>query len=238
MSCTYSCNKLILFTVNLVVAICSLAVLIVCSLALINVQPLYDLHNITLKVPVPLALWIIIAVAGVAFLLSFIGCCGALNESSCLLYLFATILSIVLVVQLAVVGFSYYKQDDFKAEINNVLNLTLYDYPKSKDGIVRKTWDVIQTDLKCCGINGPEDWQHIFNNDTLPNACCEAVPADGSCNVRDEESSAFKTGCLEVIVSKLDPVFMSVLIVGILELLGIIIACCLSSSITAQYRTV
>ncbi|CAB3385551.1 Hypothetical predicted protein [Cloeon dipterum] len=147
MSCTYSCSKLILFTVNLVVSICSLAVLVICSLALANMNQLYNLQNLNTDLPVPLALWAIIAVAGVAFVLSFIGCCGAISENSCLLYLFATLLSIVLVMQLVVIGFVYYQQDNFRAQINSVLNSTLHDYPTSKDPIVRKTWDTIQTDV-------------------------------------------------------------------------------------------
>jgi hypothetical protein len=53
-----------------------------------------------------------------------------------------------LALELAVIGFAYYKQDDFKDEINKVLNSTLYDYPKQgKEGIVRKTWDALQTDV-------------------------------------------------------------------------------------------
>ncbi|CAB3385550.1 Hypothetical predicted protein [Cloeon dipterum] len=238
MSCTYSCSKLILFTVNLVVSICSLAVLVICSLALANMNQLYNLQNLNTDLPVPLALWAIIAVAGVAFVLSFIGCCGAISENSCLLYLFATLLSIVLVMQLVVIGFVYYQQDNFRAQINSVLNSTLHDYPTSKDPIVRKTWDTIQTDFECCGINGPEDWKHVFNNDTLPNSCCKAIAEGSSCHARNDDAPPYLSGCLEVINSKLDPVFISVLFVCVAEIFGIIIACCLSSSISAQYRTV
>jgi len=146
-------------------------VLACCGLALANVATIYDVsgaaaHN--LQVPVPLALWVIIGVAGVAFILSFMGCCGALKESSCLLYSvriifcvpsaavlthflfaaqFAVLLALILGVQLAIIGFAYYKQDDFKTEIDKVMNSTLYDYAQDKNGLAKKTWDALQTDV-------------------------------------------------------------------------------------------
>jgi len=128
-------------------------VLVICGLAVANVTNIYEVSSVSgekslnLEVPVVPSLWVMIGVAGLAFILSFMGCCGALRESSCLLYSFSVLLAIILAVQLAIIGFSYYKQDDFKAEINKMLNTTLYDYSKGKDGLVRKSWDALQTDV-------------------------------------------------------------------------------------------
>lgn len=144
-----------IYTYILTLQICSLAVLVICGLAVANVTSIYEVSSLTgekslnLEVPVVPSLWIIIGVAGLAFILSFMGCCGALRESSCLLYSFATLLAVILAVQLAIIGFSYYKQDDFKAEINKLLNTTLYEYPSDKNGYVRKSWDALQTDVIC-----------------------------------------------------------------------------------------
>lgn len=133
--------------------ICSLSVLFICGLAVANVTNIYEVSSVSgektvgLEVPVVPALWVILGVAGLAFILSFMGCCGALRESSCLLYSFSVMLAIILGIQLAVIGFAYYKQDDFRNEINNMMNSTLYDYPRGKDGYVRKSWDALQTDV-------------------------------------------------------------------------------------------
>lgn len=129
--------------------------LVICGLAVANVSNIYDVssaaksaeNGMSLDVPVVPSLWIIVGVAGLAFILSFMGCCGALKESSCLLYSFSVLLAIILAVQLVVISFCYYKKDDFKTEINNMMNSSLHDYPKINDNLVRKSWDALQTDV-------------------------------------------------------------------------------------------
>lgn len=47
----------------------------------------------------------------------------------------------------------------------------------------------IYSQLKCCGVNAPEDWTNKgFKN--LPAACCDKPYGDQTCT-----SSVFKTGC-------------------------------------------
>jgi hypothetical protein len=56
--------------------------------------------------------WIEIYVAGLAFILSFMGCCSVLCKNSCLLSSFSILLAIFLSVQLAIFAVVYYMQDN------------------------------------------------------------------------------------------------------------------------------
>lgn len=44
--------------------------------------------------------------------------------------------------------------------------------------------------MKCCGINGPEDWVFSLNSTKIPNSCCPHLE-DGTCNFL----RSYKLGC-------------------------------------------
>ena len=61
-------------------------------------------------------------------------------------------------------------------------------------------WNLVQTELKCCGVNGPGDW-HLSNNTIvetpfLPDSCCQAVQIDQKCR-NDNHFGPYEKGCLE-----------------------------------------
>jgi hypothetical protein len=57
----------------------------------------------------------------------------------------------------------------------------------------------------------------VFGNDTLPSSCCPVLAAGATCHAKTDDPTPSDVGCLEAIISNLDPVFISVLIVAILE---------------------
>jgi Tetraspanin family len=126
-----------------------LVVLLNCGSAVAIMNNIYEMRgekSLNLEVLVVPSLWIMICVAGIAFILSFVGCWGAFRERSCLLNYYSTLLAIILVVQLAIIGISSYnKHNGFNvAEINEILKTTLDNYIK---GNVTKNWDAVQTDV-------------------------------------------------------------------------------------------
>lgn len=46
--------------------------------------------------------------------------------------------------------------------------------------------------LHCCGVNGPTDWEKVFQNKTLPQTCCPTVSVDEEC----VDGKAYQKGCL------------------------------------------
>merc|ERR1711990_1044195 len=83
------------------------------------------------------------------------------------------------------------------------------------------TIDVIQENLKCCGINGKADY--TSENRTIPASC------------KDDSSVVYSTGCVEAFRNKFNEYLMDApwiiggIGIGVLALLliGMILSCCL-----------
>ncbi len=93
---------------------------------------------------------LLIVVSALVLVLTFLGCCGALKESRCLLGLYFAALLCMFVAMIvgAVVGYSQSLE-----EVNQVLldSITEYD-PDSTDKdevAITKAWDQIQKDVSC-----------------------------------------------------------------------------------------
>lgn len=55
----------------------------------------------------------------------------------------------------------------------------------------------------CCGINGPDDWQPIFQNSTLPSGCCTGPTPEGKC-IRTDKDHVNEVGCKSKLLDFLD----------------------------------
>ena len=57
-------------------------------------------------------------------------------------------------------------------------SLSTYDVTPSR---VTETWDLVQTELECCGVNGDQDYNitpFYQKKNHLPNACCGPLQLD------------------------------------------------------------
>lgn len=70
--------------------------------------------------------------------------------------------------------------------------------------------------LKCCGVNSPDDYKPIFNNGTLPQSCCLILPKDKTCTKID----ASQKGCEPVLLDYLT--HQSSILAGIAIAVGLI----------------
>lgn len=108
---------------------------------------------------------ILIAVGAIIMVLGFLGCCGAVKESRCMLLLFFIFLLLILILQVAagILGAV------FKSESSRVLNETLYENSElladTSEEVkeFQKAMIAFQEEFKCCGLaKGPEDWGSNF----------------------------------------------------------------------------
>ncbi|XP_026757735.1 CD63 antigen [Galleria mellonella] len=232
-----SCVKYLLFLFNLLFAITGLIILIVGIKAEVNSSPYIDLTDENFYTSAPV---VMIIVGIIVFVVAFFGCCGAVKENHCMIITFSVFLLIIFLAELGVGIAGYVKHKDLENSILRHLNDTIKDYPTNPD--VQRTFDIIQTDLKCCGINGPNDWEN--NKLPIPNTCCDGqvitngTPAECSIN----SPTLHNKGCLAEVVSHLQEIAAVLGGVGIgiaiVQLLGVIFACCLARSIRSQYETV
>ncbi|KAF4115692.1 tetraspanin 35 [Onychostoma macrolepis] len=125
--------------------------------------------------------YLLIAVGAVLLILGFLGCCGAIKESRCMLLLFFIIILIVFIAEVAgaivLLVFKPLTENLIKQLGNEVVKSLKNDYGKNKD--VTGLWNTTMTTLKCCGFNNYTDFTNsYFVNDTksYPVQCCYKVP--------------------------------------------------------------
>lgn len=232
-----SCVKYLLFGFNLLFAITGLILLIVGIKTEINTSPYIDLTDAKLYTSAPVVL---IIVAIIVFIVAFFGCCGAVKENHCMIVTFSVFLLIIIVAELAVGIAAYIKRDDLEDSITKHLQDSISQYPK--DPSVKKAFDVFQTDLSCCGINGPTDWKN--NSLAIPDSCCsgQVIKEGVATSCTETSATLHHTGCLAEILKLFKGTAMLLggvgLGIAIVQVLGVTFACCLARSIRNQYETV
>lgn len=176
-------------------------------------------------------------VAGVVVcVISFLGCCGALKENSCMVSTFMALLVLILIFEIAVGILAFQKRDKIEELVTKEAKKSLNHTDES---LVAKAWDDIQISFKCCGAESPKDYSDMGKS--YPESCCKVpVAKDAKC---DENSKGFSNrGCVPEMKNFLKGHFLSIgvtaIVIGFIEVVGIIFACCLRSAINEKYETV
>ncbi|XP_053868322.1 tetraspanin-1-like isoform X1 [Malaclemys terrapin pileata] len=142
--------------------------------------------------------YLCIAVGTFLLLMGFLGCCGAMKESKCMLLLFFVIILILFIAEVAgavvVLAFSSVA-DIFIEHLKNWAVKTLReDYGRQDD--VTAIWDTTMKELKCCGFNNYKDFNSSYfyqtHSQTYPTGCC--LPPKREC--LESELDGTKQGCL------------------------------------------
>ncbi|XP_076230059.1 CD63 antigen-like isoform X2 [Nomia melanderi] len=180
-----------------------------------------------------------IIIGAVVFLVSFFGCCGAVKENHCMIITFSVLLLLIFVLELVAGISGYLMQREVRQMVENRMNITMKDY--STDITTNKSWDIMQHDLQCCGMNGASDWASAgFSDNTIPNSCCREVPVGSKCDINS--IYIYEGGCMQSLQSAIE--YYSLILGGvgigiaIIQIIGVIFACCLARSIRREYETV
>lgn len=183
---------------------------------------------------------LLIVVGILVFIIAFLGCFGALGESTCMVLVFAVSLSIVLILELAAAVTAYALQDDIKNVLVENINNTMYRYKYDEEA--QRAIDFLQSKLYCCGYNDYHDWDEIMRieNMTLPESCRRNDTFNDSISNFDfyEFTDIYLIGCvrnLSVIIHR------SALYIGtgavaiaLIQFTGIAFACILGKAIRRQ----
>jgi len=182
-------------------------------------------------------------VGGVIFLVAFLGCCGAWKESKCLIYTYAFFLAVILVAQIGAGIAAYMLKGDLDAEVVKNMNKGMENYEKPDFDGVTTTWDIVQNELHCCGVENSTDWANtrpdMFTAGQTPDSCCVGGQKNG-CGKTDAEKK-FEDGCYSLFKSKfIDNIaIIGAVALGVagIELAIVLFACCLGKRMgyTSQY---
>jgi len=175
----------------------------------------------------------IIIVGCVIFAVAFVGCCGAANESPCLIYTYAVLVTLILILQVGAAIAAYALKSDLRDEIKSKMEAGMTNYGKAGYEGVTNTWDVIQDDLDCCGVNSYVDW-----NSTIPDSCCkDQFEAEGCAANLDNIN---KSGCYvtfeEQFVGNIGIIGGVALGIGAFQLLGVCFSCYLAKRVRSGYN--
>lgn len=190
--------------------------------------------------------YVMIGVGAFIFITGFLGCCGAIRENTCMLgtYIFLLVLVMLVEIAVAVLAFVFRNQiREFITEdlIENIRNET---YGTVKDNMVEYTafgtgLNLFQNELKCCGVEGPGDWDNsisteIFDGD-VPYACCALIETASPEkpqreDLEGETCTPYPKGCEEGLIEWLEKNALILIGLGIgiacLEIFGIIFGVC------------
>lgn len=207
------CCKWLLFISNFLVFILSCAGLGLGIWVLVDKSSFVDLleqTDHTVHIYESTAILILIVAIG-SILISFFGCCGAFKESRCMIgtYFFVLLALMILVLAGAIVAMSQGID-----KLSDPFMDTLSRYQRGRHGAIEQTWDDVQTQLQCCGVNSPKDWsdhnsgfqngdnyEHgsgnlIIINVRVPDSCCASASNKELCKVVPTAANGvFVEGC-------------------------------------------
>jgi len=231
-----ACVKYLLFLFNLIFAITGVVFISVGAVILGRYNGYSTfVDNWVFAAPV-----LMIIVGVVVFLVSFFGCCGAVKENHCMIITFSVLLLLIFALELGAGISGYMMRGEIGNMLHNHLNETMPLYRKNIE--IQRSWDVMQHDMECCGINGSTDWWSSgqFVDPNLPASCCKEIAANGQCEYNHASSSP--KGCMNELKTKIEDnaVILGAVGIGIalIQLIGVIFACCLARSIRREYETV
>ncbi|CAL7948920.1 unnamed protein product [Xylocopa violacea] len=188
--------------------------------------------------------YIMILVGALTFLVSFLGYCGAMFESRCLLCIYGVLILLVLILECVIVGLAFGLKGDAEQTTRDFLKSTIKYYASNidKSETITVTWDGIMTQLHCCGVESYLDFQWNTNSTSsgkiVPEACCikeNNTLKDSLCPISPTyNNSYYEQGCYSAIMKTIEE--NAAIIIGVaaglafIEILVIVLAlhlaCC------------
>ncbi|GAB6028328.1 hypothetical protein CHUAL_002501 [Chamberlinius hualienensis] len=237
-----SCVKYLVFIFNFLFWVSGIAIIVVGSLIYVQLNKYGDVLNDNFTAAVVL----LIVVGCIVTIIAFFGCCGACKENHCMIMTFAVLLGIIFVLELAagITCYVYRSEIDSIAlkEFNNAWSSYGQGTGPESEGIT-KTIDLIQHDLKCCGVNNYTDYSTYpwgKSNPGVPKSCCNS-DLTRECNPA-LPTDIYTEGCYYKLKSELERDVLVVAGFGVgiafIQLIGVAFACCMASAIRKNYEVV
>ncbi|XP_002740633.2 tetraspanin-18-like [Saccoglossus kowalevskii] len=239
---TPKCIKYMLFLLNFIFWLCGMAMVALGVWILLDFPAYLEvLDNAFLQS----AVYLLIGVGAVVTVVAFLGCCGAIMEKKAMLIMYTCLVMLMLLAEIALAGMIFYfGLSDIEAHILEAANSTLVMYGEQK--AVTDSWDTIQRLGKCCGINGPDDyeytaWANEHIDQGFPDSCCTTESLESAKYINltlchDENPDYFNgEGCVTALKDFVtNNVYIAAgIAVGVaaLQLIGVIAGYCLCCAI-------
>ncbi|XP_048215418.1 tetraspanin-8 [Perognathus longimembris pacificus] len=172
------------------------------------------------------AMNILIAVGAIIMVMGFLGCCGAVKESRCMLLLFFIGLLLILLLQIVagILGAAF-KSETIRA-LNETLtrDVTFLSETGEEGKEFREAVRDFQEELQCCGlVNGASDWGNNFEQ---VSKSCECPERSSAICEMYQGKYVYKKTCISLIKDVVEKNF--IIIIGIafglaaIEVIGLV----------------
>lgn len=235
MGCCTSVTKSLIFLINFIFFLVSLALIGIGAYIHVNMTQYLDFLGETY-----LNSSIVLIIVGVVIaIVSFFGCCGAMTEKPCMIYTSGTLLLLITITLIGVGITIYVFKDQVKEIVTEKMNAGMQNYNKPDFKGVTETWDIIQQDLKCCGVTDYKDWKGTTfgASGDLPDSCCiTSTDGCGKGKGNNPDDKIFIQGCFSLV----EEVFVdNAAVTGgigvgvvLILILGVIATCCVGKKLS------
>jgi len=184
-----------------------------------------------------------IGVGVVVTLVSFLGCCGLMKSSSCMLKAYGVMVAVLLIAEIGTgIAATLYKgqaEDILVRGMNSALDK--YSETDETRLYIKETWDAAQEGLKCCGVEGYNDWTKSSgwaNTQDVPDSCCKTESKGCGKGAIASPASINQVGCKDtlkdIIKSNIAYVVYVGLGLGFFQIILIIAACVIGKKMGYQ----
>lgn len=137
---------------------------------------------------------VLIIVGSLTFLITFLGCWGALRNATCLLKTFVGILVVVVLVQVTAGVIGYLFTDMVMERTERLMIKAVVRYREDQD--LENAIDFIQKKFQCCGVESYKDWsKNIYFECSETNPSLEACGVPFSCCRPESNQTVLNTMC-------------------------------------------
>ncbi|KAF2885130.1 hypothetical protein ILUMI_21064 [Ignelater luminosus] len=221
-------------------------------IALSKIVPSEHVEQFTQPAVIEQASYILIAAGAFMFIVSFLGYCGALRESQCLLTTYGICLILILILEVTAGGLAAAYKGKAEEQTRKYLKTTIQQYYTSgnRTDAVTLMWNHLQAQLSCCGVDSADDFRDAPNWDSsrgIPESCCVLIDKTTfkskppSCMTSPNSSNSYyDKGCYDALINWIRS-HMNIIIgigigLGVLQLLGIFLAFCLCKTIDGYIK--
>ncbi|KAJ6636150.1 alcohol dehydrogenase, partial [Pseudolycoriella hygida] len=178
--------------------------------------------------------YILVGTGALILFVATLACCCTVKGQPSLLFMYGAFLAIILTLEIAVTVSIFAYKDNLSNGFDRGLNHSMKIYVESPT--ISADFDVMQSELQCCGSRSYKDWSNLANPIPVPKSCCKL----SYCDVEDE-SQVYNEGCYDIVVKFINEnmamIGVCALVVTLFPIIGILLSCCLASNASkAKYE--
>lgn len=137
---------------------------------------------------------LLLTVGSLMFIITFLGCFGALKDASILLKLFLGILLVILLLQIAAAFLAFLFSDMVLHKTEQLMKKAIIRYREDPD--LENVIDFVQKKFLCCGVDDYLNWSsNVYFNCSEKNPSLEACGVPFSCCIRQPTETVFNSMC-------------------------------------------